>query len=258
MLGWLFGGAKGDRAEGMRLFEQGMRAAAAFRTEEAIALYTRSIAASPNPSPYINRANLLMKRIRCRDALNDLKEAKRLDDRQGRQFGAVLAKEIAWAAMLAGNWENGTREKLIKDLRSSDHDVVAERILCASFGIDREDWQWGRFDRRLVEFHLFNDLDDIIKFDAPASYPEAAKLIQAYGSAFIDQKVARCPDQSAYEDAQTKLHNFLCSYDIADMVRLRRAMHRDIHSRLLSLDFGPLHESAGSGFTGVIKEAQRS
>ncbi|MBM3928561.1 MAG: hypothetical protein FJ335_08905, partial [Sphingomonadales bacterium] len=60
MLGWLFGGAKGDRAEGMRLFEQGMRAAAAFRTEEAIALYTRSIAASPNPSPYINRANLLM------------------------------------------------------------------------------------------------------------------------------------------------------------------------------------------------------
>lgn len=233
-----------------------MRAASAFRTEEAIALYTRSIAASPNPSPYINRANLLMKRIRCRDALMDLREAKRLDERQGRQFTAVLAKEIAWASMLALNWENGTREKLVKDLRSTDYDVVAERILCASFGIDRDGWQWGSFDRKMVEFHLFNDLDDIVKFDAPASYPEAAKLVRAYGNTFIEAKISRCPNLSAYQDAQAKLHNFLCSYDVPDMVRLRRRMHHDIHSRLLSLDFGPLHEDPSSGCQGVIKEAR--
>lgn len=242
----------------MRLFEQGMRAASAFRTEEAISFYTRSIAASPNPSPYINRANLLMKRIRCRDALNDLREAKRLDDRQGRQFTAVLVKEIAWAAMLAGNWENGAREKLIRDLRSSDVETVAERILCASFGIDREGWQWGSFDRSLIEYHLFNDLDDIIKFDTPSSYPEAQRMIRAYGATFIDRKVSRYPDQTAYGDAQAKLHNFLCSYDLADMVRLRRTMHRDIHDHLLALDFGPLHHEVASGCTSVIKEAARS
>lgn len=83
--GSLFSGA-GSYAEGQRLFEQGMKAATDFRSNEAIDYYTRSIEARANPSPFINRANLLMKRIRYREALSDLIEAKRLDDQQGREF----------------------------------------------------------------------------------------------------------------------------------------------------------------------------
>ncbi|MBS1832376.1 MAG: hypothetical protein JST65_06680 [Acidobacteria bacterium] len=238
------------------MFELAMQAAVQFRSNEAIDLYTRSITACPNPSPYMNRANLLMKRIRCREALQDLLEAKRLDDRQGRQFGNELSREIGWARTLSSNYDNGTREKLIKDLRASDRDTVAERIICASFGIDKLQWEYNSFDRELIEYHLFNDVDDIAKFDDVRSYPEAAELTRAYDPRFIEQKVARCPDQRAYQDAQAKMHNFLCSYDLTDMIQLRRYMIYRIHAKLLAQDFGDFYDALDSDCTGVLREAE--
>lgn len=244
------------RAEGERLFKLGMEAAVAFRSNEAIDLYTRSIAAWPNPSPYMNRANLLMKRVRCREALLDLREAKRIDDREGRQFGAPLSRDIARASMLSVNYENGLREKLVADLKVTGRDKVAERIICVSFDIHQAQWDWNSFDRTLLEYHLFNDLDDIRKFDDLSLYPEAEELLSLYDGRFVDMKVARPPAGDAYEDAQAKMHNFLCTYDMPDMLQLRRYMLYRIHDRLLSLDFGPMYNAFGSDCEGVIKEAE--
>jgi len=245
------------RAEGERLFKLGMEAAVAFRSNEAIDLYTRSIAAWPNPSPYMNRANLLMKRVRCREALLDLLEAKRIDDREGREFGATLSREIQWASVLASNYENGTREKLVADLKVTGRDRVAKRIICVSFDIHQAQWDWNSFDRTLLEYHLFNDLDDIRKFDDLALYPEARELLDLYDGEFIDMKVARSPSGDAYADAQAKMHNFLCSYDMPDMLQLRRYMLYRIHDRLLSMDFGPMHNALDSDCEGIIAEAER-
>ncbi len=252
----MLGGNKGDYAEGMLLFEQGMQAATNFKSNEAIAYYTRSIETCANPSPYINRANLLMKRIRCREALKDLQEAKRLDDEQGRQFTFEINRELAWAKALSSHYDDGMREKLIVDLHGSDHGTVAERILCASFDIHRLQLEYRTFDRTLVEFHLFNEIDDIVKFDDLTLYPEAVQLLQNYDVHFIDMKVEKCPDVQLYHDAQAKLHGFLCSYDLEDMIMLRRCMLYDIHKALLALDFGDFFDSLSSECNGVIREAE--
>lgn len=87
-------------------------------------------------------------------------------------------------------------------------------------------------------------------------YPEARELLQDYDPRFIEMKVASCPDAQSYRGAQAKLHNFLCSYDVEDMVKLRRYMHYDIHSALLALDFGELFDALSSECTGVIREAE--
>lgn len=256
MFNRLFSRNKGNFAEGMRLFEIGMQAAVEFRSNEAIDYYTRSIEIYANPAPYINRANLLMKRIRCREALNDLLEAKRLDDQQGRQFTAEIDREMAWAKILSSNYDNGIREKLITDLRGSDHRTVAERILCSSFGINHLQWEYQTFDRELVEFQLFNELDDIVKFDDVTVYPEAEELLRDYDHRFIAMKVANCPNIQSYQEAQAKLNNFLCSYDRDDMILLRRYMLYGIHSALLALDFGGFYDALDSECTGVIREAE--
>ena len=63
VFGRLFGGHSNEnREEGKRLFELGMKSAVEFRSNEALDYYAKSIEASENPSPYINRANLLGKR----------------------------------------------------------------------------------------------------------------------------------------------------------------------------------------------------
>ena len=259
VFGKLFGGGRlpdGDRQEGERLFQLGMQSAVAFRSNEALDYYTRSISASANPAPYINRANLLMKRIRHYEGRCDLEEAARLDAQQGREFTSEINRELNWAKVMSANYENGTRDKLIADLRSSDHSIVAQRIICASFDISQDRWDYNTFPRDLIEFHLFNDLDDLEKFDDLTKYPEAQELIEFYDRKFIEKKVSSCPDTSAYNIAQAKLHNFLCSYDLEDMVLLRRHMIYRIHDRLLAKDFGDLYDALDSDCNGIIREAE--
>ena len=65
------------------------------------------------------------------------------------------------------------------------------------------------------------------------------------------------PSGDAYADGQAKMHNFLCSYDMPDMLQLRRYMLYRIHDRLLSMDFGPMHNALDSDCEGIIAEAER-
>ena len=52
------------------------------------------------------------------------------------------------------------------------------------------------------------------------------------------------------------MHSFLCTYDLSDILQLRRYMLYRIHDRLLSMDFGPMYNAFGSDCQGVIKEAK--
>lgn len=250
------GNGNGDREEGKRLFELGMKAAVEFRSNEALDYYAKSIQASNNPSPYINRANLLGKRIRHYEARQDLLTAQKLDLAQGKQFQDVLKYEIAKNAVVTSNYTNGIAQKLVADLADKGSDFVSDRIVCTSFGIPQIQWDHWHGATDLLEFHFFNDLDNVVKFDDISRYPEAQEYVDTYPSAFIEMKVANCPNLRAYEDAETKLHNFLCSYPEEDMIQLRRHMHYEIHKRLLVRDFGEMYDALDSDCEGVIKEAE--
>lgn len=250
------GAAKQNREEGKRFFELGMNSAAHFRSNEALDYYRKSIEACENPSPYINRANLMGKRIRHFEALQDLLRAQKVDHSQGKQFQGVIARELAITQILASNYTNGIHQILVKDLRDKGSSFVSNRILCTSFGISQIQWDHLRGATSLIEFHLFNDLDNIVKFDDITRYPEAEELVEMYPAIFIEMKVDNCPDLRAYEDAETKLHNFLCSYPEEDMVQIRRHMHYEIHKRLLFRDFGDMFDAFDSDCEGVIKEAE--
>lgn len=260
VFGRLFGGRgssdNGNREEGKRLFELGMKAAVEFRSNDALDCYAKSIEASDNPSPYINRANLLGKRIRHWEARQDLLKAQKLDLAQGREFQAVLKYEIAKNFVVTSNYTNGIAQKLVADLQDKGSRFVADRIVCTSFGIPQIRWDQWHTATPLIEFHLFNDLDNIIKFDDVSRYPEAQELVEMYPSEFIKLKVDNCPDLKAYEDAEMKLHNFLCSYPEEDMIQLRRHMHYELHQRLLMRDFGELFDAMNSECQGVIREAE--
>lgn len=261
VFGRLFGGSDENAKEGKRLFEEGMRHASNFECQKAIACYTRSIALSPNPAPYINRANLLAKRIRHREALADLSEAQRLDQRQGNEFSRVLATEIAKAEIISHNYYNGMREKLLIDYKETENEPygrrgIAAKILCNSFGIPYPQWEYNTFDRTLIEFHFFNELDNISKFENKDIFPEAVEYLDVYSEKFIEKKVAECPDVEAYIKAEMTLHSFLCCYDPDDMNFIRRTMLYDIHEHLLALDFGDFYNTLSSESQGVIREAE--
>jgi hypothetical protein len=260
VFGRLFGGrsssGNGNQEEGKRLFELGMKSAVQFRSNEALDYYAKSIEASDNPSPYINRANLLGKRIRHYEARQDLLTAQKLDLAQGKQFQDILRYEIAKSSVVTINYTNGVAQRLVADLKEKGASFVADRIVCTSFGIPQIQWDHGRGATPLIEFHLFNDLDNIVKFDDISRYPEAQELVDIYPAAFIEMKVEKCPDLQGYEDAEMKLHNFLCSYPEEDMVLLRRHTHYEIHQRLLVRDFGEMFDALNSDCEGVIKEAE--
>lgn len=248
--------ASGNREKGKRLFELGMQRALQYEADEAIDFYTQSIAASPNPAPYINRANLLAKRLRYREALEDLLVAQRLDRQQGNEFSNEIDSEIARAKLISSNYENGLRERLIADLRESDPRSISRNIFCASFEIHHLQWDYKNFDRPLIEFHFFNDIDNIKKFDSLSVYPEVEEFYFLYDATFVEMKASGCPNPHFYGDAIGKLHNFLCSYDEDDMRYLRRIMLYDIHEKLLGLDFDDTQGTFDSECQGVIREAE--
>ena len=53
--------------EGQRLFNLGAAAAGRERFREAFVFYSKSISACPNPAPYLNRARILVKKIRHKE-----------------------------------------------------------------------------------------------------------------------------------------------------------------------------------------------
>ncbi len=253
------GGQKKTRPEGYeegwKLFELGMAYASRFECSKAIDYYNRSIAICKNPAPYINRANLLGKRIRYHEALQDLKEARRLDATQGKEFTGEIQRELAVAELVTSNYRNGIREKLLADLEQNDKKYIAARIFCASFDISSLQWEHNSFRSPLVEYHFFNDLDNVIKFDELSSYPEVEEFQQEYPAEFIEHKSSKCPDAAKYREAELKLHSFLCSYQEEDMQYLRRRIIYDIHCKLMERDYGPFWMSMSSDCPGVTKEA---
>ncbi|QHS35584.1 hypothetical protein GWQ43_05610 [Alcaligenes faecalis] len=244
----------GDYEEGKRHFSLGMQCAFQYKTSEAIQHYSRSIILYANPAPYINRANLLGKRIRHYEALQDLLAAQVLD--VGQEFGREIANELAITQRLTSGYRNGLREQLLEEhSRSDDPSTIAARLFCESFNINPGRWRYNTFDNPFVEYHLFNELDNIVKFEDVKNYPEAEELVEAYPAAFIQHKVKACPDINAYAEIEAQLHSVLCLYEEKDMRYLRRSIIYEIHSKLLARDFGDMYMAFSSDCEGIIKEA---
>jgi hypothetical protein len=242
-----------DHEEGRRLFEAGMNAAMEFKCQEAIDFYTRSIEASGNPAPYINRANLLSKRIRHYEAMQDLRAAQLLDI--AGEFSAQVRHELKAAQALTLNYRNGMRERLLADFDENDHRRIATAITRAAFGVKHGAYSNGNVSE-LVEYHFFNELDNIVKFENLKDYPEAEQWLADYPLEFVATKVDSCPDVEAYQKAEFGIHLLLCCYDEGDMRLLRRSMLYDIHRNLMVRDFGPLWDALNSECRGVTKEAE--
>ena len=75
-----------DYHKGKELFEQGVHAANNGDFKTAFTFYTQSIAERGDPSPYLNRARILFKRIRYWEGLQDLLVARDLDLEKDRLF----------------------------------------------------------------------------------------------------------------------------------------------------------------------------
>lgn len=240
--------------EGRKLFELGMAHAAQYDCEKAIEYYTRSISACPNPSPYINRANILCKRLRYYEALHDLLEARKLDRAQSNEFTEVLRREIGFAEAITHCYRNGIRDRLVEDLDRNGDDFVVGKIFSASFGFSHNLWEHG-YIHPLAEYHFFNELDNVKKFDRLDLYPEVEGYLENYPIDFIEMKVANCPDYNAYQKAERKLHSFLCSYDDEEMRQLRRLILYRLHERILDDEYGP--SDILTSYPEVTKEAYR-
>ncbi|MBI1685393.1 tetratricopeptide repeat protein [Caulobacter hibisci] len=234
----IFGRRSKEYQEGQRLFEDGMAHASRFESDRAIELYTNSIAIHPNPAPYINRANLLSKRMRNFEALTDLLEAKRLDAAQSREFGAVIDREIATELLITSNYRSEIRAKLLEDLASDKINTIARKIFSTSFKVSREGY-WQN-SRAILEYHFFNDLDNIVKFEDISRFPEAEEYLELYGQNYIDHKIIKCPDESAYLAADITARSFLCCYPVEEYRYLRRRILWDLHQNMLHEDYGDI------------------
>jgi tetratricopeptide (TPR) repeat protein len=242
-----------NHVEGQRLFELGVARAAQYKTSEAIDYYTKSIAINPNPSPYLNRANLLGKRVRHYEALQDLYAAKGLD--KAREFTREIQREIAKAEAMTHLYRDGTREKLIADLEQKDAGYVAERILCTSFGINAKQWSYSTFDWQLVEYHFFNELDNLVKFEEREKYESSfIEYIDLFPPEFVDLKVRNCPDGAGYAKAEVVLNSFLCIYPEAKMRQLRAGIIYMIHDKMMHRDYDIGEYAQCSGLTREAAE----
>lgn len=81
------------------------------------------------------------------EALQDLLEAKKLDEAQGNEFRVVIGREIAQSRAISSMYFNGMREKLLNDFKGGDRGEIAEKILCNCFGINYQIWQYGIIKR---------------------------------------------------------------------------------------------------------------
>ena len=244
--------------EGRRLFEQGVAAANREEFQQAFAFYSKSIAVCPNPAPYLNRGRILVKKIRHKEALDDLLEAQRLDRKQASEFLSEIASDIKAVMPYVENYRNGMREKLIEDFKdhnesSFDLKYVAERIFHASFKVPENAAR--PFGGPLAEYHFFNDLDNIVRFEDVDTYPDAKHYLELYPADFIAEKVNGSVDIAAYSQAEALLNSFLCSYDEPDMRMLRRLILYGIHESLLIRDYGDQLWSMSNPQPEVIRSA---
>lgn len=185
--------------------------------------------------------------------------ARELDRRQGNQFAGVLAREIALTELLTEQYRNGLREKLRQDLQLRGAKHVAGRIFCEAFAQDFKLWNEHAFiDGPFVEYHFYNELDNIAKFERLESYQMATRLIELNTNEFIEIKVNNCPNVDAYFKMETKLHAFLCSYEEPEMRLLQNEILYQIHDRLMTRDFGWDYNALSSeaDCMDVTKEAE--
>lgn len=243
--------------EGQRLFKLGMMYASQYKCSEAIKYYTLSIQAHENPAPYINRANILGKRIRHFEALQDILRAKCLDEKENNEFSYEISRELALAEALTRNYATGQREKLIDDLRKNGAKYVTYRILFASFGLSHSEWEHNALANIFLEYHFFNELDNISKFDDLDKYPEEAMRLKLYPAEFIQHKVHLISnsDLEAYQQHELNLHTLLCSYDEKDMQLFRTNILYLIECKLLERDFGWGWNTLNSECEGITREA---
>lgn len=240
--------------EGKRLFELGVAAAHRGDFNEALGFYSKSIDVCPNPVPYLNRARILIKKIRYLEALNDLVEARRVDTDQGKEFLAEIDAEIETTQFFTENYRNGTREKLLKDfIEKSDTRFIARRIFCSAFKVDHDGYR--PYDSPLVEYHFFNELDNIKRFEIVSDYSDVEYLLRMYPHEFINKKVEGSVDAQAYVIAEAILHQFLCSYEEKEMRRLRCEVIYDIHERLLDRDYGIMGHGTPNSQGEITREA---
>ncbi|KAG1649335.1 hypothetical protein GQR58_029112 [Nymphon striatum] len=176
----------------------------------------------------MNRGRISAKRLRYKDALDDMLAARKYDLEQGNEFQAEINEEI---------------EAL------------------HSFKVKRDDYV--PYNSPLVKFHFFDELDNIQRFEFPKNYPEATELLKLYPAEFIQHVIDGPVDAEALFVAQSTLHQFLCSYDAKTMHLLRRFILYDIHEVMLENDyygthqvmFGVQHGTPGTPTPEVIREA---
>ncbi|MBG75331.1 MAG: hypothetical protein CL956_05965 [Erythrobacteraceae bacterium] len=205
---------------GQHLFEQGMRAASEYRTADAIALYTRSIEANPNPAPLINRAKLYRWRLMFEDAITDLETAVKLDKQQGNEFAAPLAQELRECRILAENRFNGKRPLFIADLNDKGFDHVAGRIADSIF----------QGNGQLLAYHMVNEVDNAKKFENLSDFPSVKTLLNNWmkDQSVIDQALADQRIHAEYEPKRGIFEAMVCVYDYPDMAKLRDTIVRKI------------------------------
>lgn len=220
----LFGGGDGPKSPayqaGQQLFQQGMQAAIEYRTDDAIALYTRSFETSPNPAPLINRAKLYRWRIQFSEAIRDLEIAMRLDKQQGDQFSMPLGRELAECKALAVNRLNGKRDLFVTDLRKKGFDFVAGRFADTIF----------EGNGQLLGYHMVNEVDNVKKFENVANFPSVRLLIDNWmkDQRVIDDTLSNPSISSEYQDKRILFESMVCVYDHADMAKMRDVIVKKI------------------------------
>jgi tetratricopeptide (TPR) repeat protein len=261
MLGRLFGGKEGADSssaaygEGRRLYNIGKYHAGRFETDKAMEFYNKSFEANKRPEPLVDRAHIKMLRIRHHEALLDLLEAQRLDAVNENGCQKEIMPRLAKLSVTTQPYKNGTREKLIEDLRRNGRGYVAKRIVSTCFKLKPEQWDTNPPASPMLKHHFFNEIDNIAKFDSRGSYPEIERYVDLYPGAFIAEQVRLCPDMQDYFATEMKLHTFLCSYEEQDMRNVRSDMLYLIHSAMMWADYGHECFSAGSD-NCVIREAR--
>ena len=241
-----------SRAEAQRFFELGMAHARVFECDRAIDLYTKSFAIYPNPSPLINRANLLSKRLKFEAALQDLHQAHNIDAKQGVQFQNVIAKEIERLVCYTGCIAD--RPSFIKSLETTGVSYVADRLIQVSFEIAPAAWDNATFPHENLDFFFFDELDNIKKFDNRSLYRNIQHELDAYPEAFIQTKISQAP--KGFIEAQRLMYSLLCAHSEVQLPLLRDAVLYSIHEFMMRRDYGLVCLSTLAESSGLVREAR--
>ena len=219
----LFGGSAPQSPAyeaGQQLFQQGMMAASEYRTSDAIALYTKSFEANPNPAPLINRAKLFRWRLLFDDAIRDLEIAMRLDKEQGNEFALPIGNELRECRLLAQHRLSGKKDLFIADLRDKGFDYVAGRIADSIF----------EGNGQLLGYHMVNEVDNIKKFENLADFPSAKTLLDNWmkDQSVIDEALQNRNISEEYSEKRIIFATMICVYDYGDMAKMRDTIIRKI------------------------------